>query len=247
MTPKKRALLATDHSPKSPKSPKRQKLSGPFFEISSGTLMYRGNSSSKDPTSSSDDKCSKATNNSGVFCAFSAEVAQTYGLYIHSSITEYELVLFNMSTADGVRLFHNKIASNSVMSESDTAKLLVRFDEAYVLSQDGIVTRFSCYENDGPLFCGIQSLFSFGVFGDIDGIGNNVKIGNFHPEAYLFSRDSIVYKEVFVNTDKASRGDAQARLDKEKRLAMKVRPRFFDSNDESDDDKPSFVRGNLFG
>jgi hypothetical protein len=232
---------------------------GGTFQLFAGVKLYRGNSSSANPlkTSSTQFECSEQKleacvekRSSGCFLALSADVAKTYGKHIHVFTAKECLRIIDMSTTEGYHLLRTLIKGNTSMSSSETAVLLDMFDKAYVLLPDASLTRLSTYENDGPLFRGIQRLFSEGVFGEFQGIGNSKKMRTFHPEVYVFSVDWVESKEVFTNTDFSTLLSVLARSEKECRddIRKKGRKRIMDdfSTDEDDsndgNDDASFKR-----
>lgn len=193
------------------------------YYINCDQELYRGNSSKMNPLMSSStvaESCNAAATE-GVFLALTVDVAQKYGKYVHVYVADTRLRILDMSTVGAYHTLRNWICNNEVMTGPETATLLALFDEAYVMHPDGKLARLSSYDTDGPLFRGIQFLFSKGVFSNIDGIGNSKRIGTFHPEAYIFSKCALSQKDVLVNTDKNALGDVMSRCDKEKRMMMK--------------------------
>jgi hypothetical protein len=184
-------------------SPVQRKLSPKLFQSDffvSDNLL-RANSFPENPLKSSSTECGEHSDApTGSFFALSRKVASGYGKYIHIFMAKVRLRIIDMSSVDGYHLLRNLIETNTAMSESDTVALLARFDEAYVLHPGGKLARISDYENDRPLFCGLQFLYSKGVFGAYQGVGNSERIGTFHPEVYVFSLDLVEYLEVSSNT-----------------------------------------------
>ena len=172
------------------------------FLIGEGDKLFRGNMSS-DPFKSSSTEQTE-TNSAGSFFALLEEVSRGYGPKIHIFFALCAILVLDMSTVGGYLLLLNLIKTNTVMSKNETEELLTLFNQAYFLNPDGNVARISESEIDRPLFQGLQTLYSKGVFGDFHGIGNQNRIGTFHPEVYLFSVDWVRHKGIIDNTDLGS-------------------------------------------